>query len=354
MQVENFFTLKKSVEHITGKEATAANDVVAAASVPCGDGRGEVILIANPIYDVVFKYLMEDNEIAKLVISTIIGEEIVDLQPNPQERTTEKVKIKGTDLSTQRLDFTARIDTVKGQSVILVEMQKDGTDEEIERFQRYIGEQYLYVGEKMNKQTSKNKNKVCQIYTIFFWGETIAANKFPLIETNPQSNYRAKRNAIKIKNSRITDSLHHRSWNIQIKNLGKLPSRNEAEELLAVFNQKYCTKDKHVMELPMTDIPQKFHSVLNRLNKAALDPDLRRQMRAQDEFDIFLEERRAKDRAEGEKKGEAKRKKLEAQIAQKDQDLAQKDQDLAQKDLKITDLQKQIEELKKLTKTKTK
>jgi len=29
------------------------------------------IQIANPIYDVVFKYLMEDNKIAKLIISTI-------------------------------------------------------------------------------------------------------------------------------------------------------------------------------------------------------------------------------------------------------------------------------------------
>ena len=31
--------------------------------------------IANPIYDVVFKYLLEDNKIAKKLISLIIGEE---------------------------------------------------------------------------------------------------------------------------------------------------------------------------------------------------------------------------------------------------------------------------------------
>ena len=51
------------------------------------------VQIANPIYDVVFKYLMEDNAIAKLVISSIIGEEIIELEPKPQERTREKVKI---------------------------------------------------------------------------------------------------------------------------------------------------------------------------------------------------------------------------------------------------------------------
>ena len=43
--------------------------------------------IANPIYDVVFKYLMEDNDIARLIISTIIKKEIVSLEFRPQEKT---------------------------------------------------------------------------------------------------------------------------------------------------------------------------------------------------------------------------------------------------------------------------
>ncbi len=45
--------------------------------------------IANPIYDVIFKYLMEDNEIASLIISTITNEDIVELEFLPQERTVE-------------------------------------------------------------------------------------------------------------------------------------------------------------------------------------------------------------------------------------------------------------------------
>ena len=39
--------------------------------------------IANPIYDVVFKFLMEDNKIAKLLISKIINEEVIELIPKP-------------------------------------------------------------------------------------------------------------------------------------------------------------------------------------------------------------------------------------------------------------------------------
>jgi hypothetical protein len=47
------------------------------------------MIIANPIYDVVFKYLLEDIEIARELLSTILGEEIVSLNLRPQEAANE-------------------------------------------------------------------------------------------------------------------------------------------------------------------------------------------------------------------------------------------------------------------------
>jgi hypothetical protein len=38
------------------------------------------MIIANPIYDVVFKYLLEDLEIARELLSMILGEEIVSIE----------------------------------------------------------------------------------------------------------------------------------------------------------------------------------------------------------------------------------------------------------------------------------
>jgi hypothetical protein len=35
--------------------------------------------IANPIYDVVFRFMMEDNKVAKAFLSAIIGEEVLEL-----------------------------------------------------------------------------------------------------------------------------------------------------------------------------------------------------------------------------------------------------------------------------------
>ncbi|MCX7955095.1 MAG: hypothetical protein N3A01_07895 [Bacteroidales bacterium] len=42
-------------------------------------------LIANPIYDVVFKYLMENNKVAKLLLSDLTGLDIVSLELQPQK-----------------------------------------------------------------------------------------------------------------------------------------------------------------------------------------------------------------------------------------------------------------------------
>jgi hypothetical protein len=60
------------------------------------------MIIANPIYDTVFKFLMEDPSIAKRLISAIIGEEILELEVKPQEQTSPSNKYL---LTIFRVDF---------------------------------------------------------------------------------------------------------------------------------------------------------------------------------------------------------------------------------------------------------
>ena len=40
-------------------------------------------LIANPIYDSVFKYMMEDDRVAKILLSALLQKDIIDLQLKP-------------------------------------------------------------------------------------------------------------------------------------------------------------------------------------------------------------------------------------------------------------------------------
>ena len=59
--------------------------------------------IANPIYDSVFKFLMENELIARGLIGRLIGLEIVELTPQPQEVTERKAARLGDDQSTLRV-----------------------------------------------------------------------------------------------------------------------------------------------------------------------------------------------------------------------------------------------------------
>ena len=80
-----------------------------------------MIEIANPIYDVVFKYLMKDEKLAKLLLSAIIGKEVVGLKLRPTEHS---LSVSET-LTVLRLDFRARIVDREGrQELVLIELQK--------------------------------------------------------------------------------------------------------------------------------------------------------------------------------------------------------------------------------------
>ena len=46
--------------------------------------------IANPIYDVVFEYLLDDEKVARLVLSALLGREVLDLQFRPTEVHTRR------------------------------------------------------------------------------------------------------------------------------------------------------------------------------------------------------------------------------------------------------------------------
>jgi len=130
------------------------------------------VYIANPVYDVVFKYLMEDNAIAKLVVSSIIGENIVHLKPKPQEYTIEKIKAEGENpLSVYRLDFAATIKTESGaHKLVTVEMQKAGLPTDIMRFRRYLGDRYC------DESNRSDDGKALQIYTIYITGDNHILN----------------------------------------------------------------------------------------------------------------------------------------------------------------------------------
>lgn len=96
------------------------------------------MIIANPIYDIIFKYLLEDTEIAKGMLSRIIGAEIHEIKVRPQESPTE-VPLDSVPVAILRFDFVAVIRTEGGeQKKVLIEIQKTRENVDTYRFRKLL------------------------------------------------------------------------------------------------------------------------------------------------------------------------------------------------------------------------
>jgi len=108
-------------------------------------------LIANPIYDGVFKALMEDLEIARGFLSVVLGLVIESLRFTSRETTSVPPGITGdvpgitaSCTSILRLDFCAVIRTANGgQAQVIIELQKTRISGDIMRFRHYLATRYV-------------------------------------------------------------------------------------------------------------------------------------------------------------------------------------------------------------------
>jgi len=305
--------------------------------------------IANPIYDVVFKYMMEDNTVAKLLISSIIGEDVVSLDPKPQEHTREKDKKENKEgfenLTFYRLDFSAKIKTSGGEhKVIIIEMQKADLPTDIMRFRRYLGEQYV---DYENSTVNNKEIDAMQIYTIYFLGKDLGIYDTPVLSISPEVKD-VSTGEIVSKKSKFIEGLNHKSWIVQINCL-KERRRNEMEQLLSIFDQSNRTSDNHILNVREEDFPEKHRPIIRRLKGAASSSKVKKQMKEEDEILKYLrnaarimasEEIEKKNKAIEERdKALGENKKI---IEEKDKLLAGKDISLAEKDREIAELKKQL------------
>ena len=123
--------------------------------------------IANPLYDTAFKYLMENNKLAKKIVSLITEEDIEELVLQNSEHTFLDDKRK---LRFVRVDFKALIRQPDGsKKKVLIELQKSKSQAESLRFRRYLGLNYTLP--EIEKDDSGNEIKVSYpIITIYILG----------------------------------------------------------------------------------------------------------------------------------------------------------------------------------------
>jgi len=257
--------------------------------------------IANPIYDVVFKYLLDDNRIAKLMISKIIGEEIETLEFLPTEKRAEVEKQPtlnsvsesqsfGTEkniepemqttITVYRLDFSAKIKTREGEyKQVIIEIQKAKFPTDIMRFRKYLGQQY---SDEENFEMINDRKVAMPIISIYFIGQKLDKAVAPIIKVSRAYIDLVTGNEIKEKEEFI-ESLTHDSFIIQIQRL-KQSRRNELEILLSIFDQDNIEKDHHILNINEDIFPEEFKIIIRRLQRAIADKQIRNTMDIEDEI----------------------------------------------------------------------
>jgi hypothetical protein len=301
--------------------------------------------VANPIYDAVFKYLLEDKRVAKLLLSTILDEEILEIQVLPTEHSIE---LERPPVTVYRIDFSAKIRSGTGEQLVLIELQKAKFAQDLFGFRRYLGNHYA---NRKNQTTDPKTGRIVPIpiITIYFLGEAISDLPAPVIKVNRECIDIATGERF-TKKVEFIECLTHNSFIIQIPHL-KEKRRTELEKLLLFFDQSNAIEDKHTLSIHEDQIPEQHHLLLDRLRRAIEDQKIRGAMDVEDDIVLELEDKdreiqRQRDRAEQEKQRaeEAKqREEQEKNRADKESARAEENQQkLAEALKRLQELEKQL------------
>ena len=276
-----------------------------------------MITIANPIYDVVFKYLMEDERIARTILSALLKENIVKVEVRPHEYTNGQKEI----LSIFRIDFGATILKPNGEEqLILIELQKTWLPTETLRFRQYLGVHYQNPKNIVSDSPDRHALPMVAVYLL---GHTVGEIREPVIYVRHEAfNYEDEPVVHGIPN-KFVDSLNHDSIIVQIPRLhGKI--NNRLDKVLSIFNQTRVSQDsQHYLRLDEETIDtadNDMQPIFHRLMMAASNVEMRQDMNVEDEYYSIIKEQ------EGKLYG------LEQELAAKEGLLAEKDGQLAEKD----------------------
>ena len=283
--------------------------------------------ILNPSFDTIFKYLLEDLDIAKGFISRILGKEIVDIMPLPQEQTTIEMKIQLIGIPMVRQDFVAAIKTTEktadGQDKekiqkVMIEMQKSPFPPEITRFRKYLSEKYHH------KTKIDGKELDLPIITVYLIERIFNPKLPPVLYVSNKYYDRLTNKTFEGERDPFVDLLVHEAYFIQT---GLLPTdlKNDLLRVLSIFSPKYQyglgKEERRFIEIDEKELNRYKDKLLNliirRLENASTNRKLLTALDLELEYEKEWEnlekiaERERKEKEKALKKAEQERKRAE-------------------------------------------
>ena len=202
-----------------------------------------MIHIANPIYDIVFKYLMEDERIVKTLLSALLKKEAVEAEVRKHEYTNGR----RDKISMFRIDFGAKVKEADGSThLVLIELQKTWLETETLRFRQYLGAQYNRKENIVGKGSDQHALPMVAVYLL---GHRVGDIEEPIVYVSHKPyDY----NGVEVKEGMpdpFVSSLTHDSIIVQIPLLhGRVNPK--LDEVLFCFDQTNCSSTgRQVIEI---------------------------------------------------------------------------------------------------------
>jgi uncharacterized tellurite resistance protein B-like protein len=217
------------------------------------------MIIANPIYDVIFKRLLENDRVAKFFIGTILDCKVTSLTPTVIERT--KRDEDSGKLTLFRMDFAATIMNGNGEEKrVLIEMQKAKHLADVARFREYLGTEYI-----------ASTLPIISIYILGFnlSVDSVAFGNFPIcrdLRTGKQLN----------PHDPFVEQLTHTAYFVQTKRI--TPSLNtRLDKLLSIFEQaNFISGSQTTKDYALNVDDPELKETLDILRYAAADSKTRK------------------------------------------------------------------------------
>ena len=323
--------------------------------------------IANPIYDSAFKYIMQSERAATVLLENLLDKEILklDILTNDVAIIEEKSGVR-----ILRLNFSAKVrDRKTGETeLVTIELQKSYLDTEIMRFRTYLGQQYSDIKKtdtetvktwRKNKDTGKVENvevekhiplHIIAIYILGHPFQEINIQK-PVIYNRPNPRGIEKEPIPEVMKTRFFQGLTHDTIIVQIPYL-KRNAKTKVEQILEIFCQDYVSsKTDQLLEIDdFDDRSSDFKDLARPLQFAASNPEIRKVMTIEDEMSIhFQNVKYVTDENEAlHTMIEESRQKLQekdSQLQKKDSQLQEKDSQLQEKDNQLASSIQMLSEL---------
>ncbi len=281
--------------------------------------------IANPMYDAAFKYLMDDDASARLLVGAVLGEDVESLQSLPQERAARPSPApapgespSGELLTVRRVDFAATVRTASGDRLrVLVEVQKARFTDEVMRFREYLGRHY--ADRENYDQGPDGRRRHRPLRAIYILGECLPRTEATVLRVSREYLDGVTGQRLSDREE-FVEALSHDCWVVQVPLLAAR-RRTDLERLLSVFDQELqVAGNRSLLEVDERDLPERYAPVLRRLAGAAASVEVADSMALEDEVSETWGRMKREIAAD------------KAALAEKDAALAERDTALAAKD----------------------